>query len=188
MAKTHIITGAAVAVIVLIAGGAKAQGVSDSFDALQGRVNSGTRLVVKDHAGRETEGVLTDLTSSGISLRVGNDQRQWPAGEVAEVRRRVDPVKNGMLIGLGIGLGVGVGVGLAMAQLFENEGGNGPTGVFLAMSALGAGIGAGAGAGSDALWRRQTVLFRRSSSGGGSVSFEPVLTPTVRALHVAMRF
>jgi len=42
MAKTHIITGAAAAVIVLIAGSAKAQGVSDSFDALQGRVAGAT--------------------------------------------------------------------------------------------------------------------------------------------------
>lgn len=187
MANTHIITGAAAAVIVLMAGGANAQGVPDSFDALQGRVNSGARVVVKDQAGRETEGVLTGLTVSGISLRVGNDERQWPAAEVRELRRRGDSVKNGTLIGLGIGLGVGVGGGLAMGSWAGNEGGN-ASGAFLAMSALGAGIGAAAGAGFDALRQGQTVLFRRSSSGGGSVSFGPVLTPTVRAVHVAIRF
>ena len=187
MARTHIITGAAAAVIVLIAGGAKAQGVSDSFDALQGHVNSGTRVVVKDQAGRETTGVLTALTPSGISLRVGNDQRQWPAAEVSEVRRRGDSVKNGTLIGLGIGLGVGVGGGLAFAALLGNEGGDAGAG-FLMMAGLGAGIGAAAGAGFDGLRQGQTVLFRRSPSGGGSVSFGPVVTPTVRALHVAIRF
>ena len=187
MAKPHIITGAAAAVIVLMAGAAKAQGVSDSFDALQGRVNSGARVVVKDQAGRETEGVLTGLTASGISLRVGNDQRQWPAAEVSEVRRRGDSVKNGTLMGLGIGLAAGVGGGLAMASLFGNEGGD-AGGVFLAMSALGAGIGAAAGAGVDASRQGQTVLFRRSASGGKSVSFGTVLTPAVRAVHVAIRF
>jgi len=187
VARTHIITGAAAAVIVLIAGGAQAQGVSGSFDALQGRVNSGARVVVKDQAGRETEGVLTALTASGISLRVGNDQRQWPAAEVSELRRRGDSVKNGTLTGLVIGLGAGVGGGLAMASLYGNEGGNADAG-FLMMTGLGAGIGAAAGAGFDGLRQGQTVLFRRASSGGGSVSLGPVLTPTVRALQVAIRF
>ena len=187
MARTHIITGAAAAVIVLIAGSAKAQSVSDSFDALQGRVNSGTRVVVKDQTGRETEGVLTSLTASGIALTVGNDQRQWSADEVRELRRRGDSVKNGALIGMGIGLGAGFVGGMAMGAWMSNEGGN-AAGAFLAMSALGAGIGAAAGAGFDGLRQGQTVLFRRSSSGHGSVSVAPVLTPTVRALHVSMRF
>ena len=187
MAKTHIITGAAAAVIVLIAGSAKAQGVSDSFDALQGRVNSGARVVVKDQTGRETEGVLTALTASGISLTVGNDQRQWRAAEVSELRRRGDSVKNGALIGIGIGLGAGVAGGMAMGAWMSNEGGN-AGGAFIAMSALGAGIGAAAGAGFDGLRQGQTVLFRRASSGRGSVSLAPLVTPTVRALHVTMRF
>src|SRR4029078_3784840 len=94
-------------VIFVMAGSAKSQSVSHSFDALQGRVNSGTRVVVKDQTGRETEAVLTSWPASGTSVTAGNDQRQWSAGEVREWRRRGDSVKNGALIGMGIGLGAG---------------------------------------------------------------------------------
>ena len=156
-------------------------------DEPYGKVKGFPGVLVTDAKGSETKGKLVSWTGSEIVLQTDSGPRIFKPGDAVRLDLHGDSVKNGALIGMGIGLGAGFAGGAAMGSWMSNEGG-GAAGAFLAMSALGAGIGAAAGAGFDGLRQGQTVLFRRSSAGHGSVSVAPVLTPTVRALHVSMRF
>lgn len=90
-----------------------AQTEASSFKALQGIVEPGQMVVITDHEGRETTGIVSDLSDSALTLALGNattsalDSRS-PTRIFSEdgtyLIRRTDSLRDGTLRGMGVGI------------------------------------------------------------------------------------
>lgn len=112
----------AVALVFLCRGDSTAQTVGDpaarkptqSFEQLRNAVAVGETLYIVDTAGTETKGRVVNVLDVALTLSVDGARRQFTAESVGRVdRRRPDPVRNGVLIGLGAGALAGFGIGRA---------------------------------------------------------------------------
>lgn len=128
--------------IVLLVGAAlapsdaRAQSVARSFGELQGLVRPGETVVVTDENGRELKGKLGEISASSLALLTiggmgdgrGSQQaspreQRLSEGAVREIRR-LDGLRNGMLIGLAVGAVPTVLSGIVLGSHCANEGGD----------------------------------------------------------------
>jgi hypothetical protein len=96
-----------VAALVMVAGlalPAWAQRGIESFERLPGVVKPGQMVVVTDNAGRETSGLVTEVSASSLTLALKRQQQRVFTGDAVRAIRRTDPLGNGTLAGLGAGI------------------------------------------------------------------------------------
>jgi len=156
-------------VVMLLMGGAVAlaQGPvpATTFAELQQRVTAGDRLEVVDARSVRTAGTLVGVTASALTLRVGRRSRDFSANDVVRVdRRRPDPKRNGVLIGLGTGAAVGALIGPADSQTCPTSGVECGQGALLGAIA-GALWGAAVGWMVDTARTAREVVYLRTAAG-----------------------
>jgi hypothetical protein len=156
-----------------------------SFEQLQLRVKPGDRIFVTDLNGKVTEGRVSGLSRSSLSLKSKTETRDWTEADVMQIRKwGHDSLKNGALIGTGVGFGVGVFTGIAWCRSFGNC-----VGDVFAIVALNTGIGAGIGLGLDALIpAKQTVYAGTSRAALKSLRVKPVVGNSRKGVAVAFSF
>jgi hypothetical protein len=80
-----------------------AQTSVDSFQLLQSVVKPGDMVIVTDDAGRETSGLVTEVSSTSLTLALRKQQRVFAENTVRGIRR-TDSLGNGTLAGLAVGI------------------------------------------------------------------------------------
>jgi hypothetical protein len=144
----------------------------------------GDRVIVTDSAGSRIAGKLTAVAPDGLTLRVtdGFDDRQEQiaASQITTVRKD-DPVWNGLLLGLG--------AGVAAAELWVYQQ-CGPRGsdreCEVIVSVIGWPAFGGGGAVAGALIDKFTRKLLYRAPGHTAVHVSPLVTPSTRALSVAV--
>ena len=160
-----------VVVATLAAAPASAQSVSP-FRELGAAVQEGDSVVVRAQAGNTVRGTVCAVSSSVLSVRIDGVAREWPATDVAEVRRLGNSWRNGALWGLAIGGGTAAALGGYTFALCANEGGaNCPQlkrqSVLIPLVA-----GVGIGLLVDALRSGETVVYKQPA-----VTVVPMVAP-----------
>lgn len=131
---------------------------ASSFDQLSGLLRSGERITVADSNGKSFSGVVTSLSPAGITVRVGQQPREFLERDVVAIRKREgDSLLNGTLIGLGVGAGVAA---ISCAPYAYSYG------FCMLIASPGIGVSVGIGVAIDALVRREIVLFQRRKTSG----------------------
>ena len=110
----------ALAVAIVMASPAAAQ--TTDFSALVDRVRPGDTVTVVSEDGMETQGLVAAVQPRWLTVIAGGVERAWPEVELREVRRRGDPVKDGLLVGTLAGAAVGALGGWLVSPRFVNEG------------------------------------------------------------------
>jgi hypothetical protein len=113
MTKKKCVTAA---FVIWFTGTATAQslGPARSFDEVQARVKVGDLVEVMDASGVSVHGDIVALSDVSLTLLLDGTRREFASGSVRQIdRRRRDPVKDGLLMGLGAGVLVGVLAGSA---------------------------------------------------------------------------
>jgi hypothetical protein len=135
-----------------------------SFDRLQGRLQPGEEVYVRDGAGRETLGTIADISGSSLHLLVHGERRSFDEANVQQIDGLVrDGLKNGVLWGLGVGAGAGVlGMVAARSSVQLDD-----AGLAVAMALIVAPLaGAAVGAGIDASKTTREPVYVRSPTSG----------------------
>jgi len=96
---------------------AGAETVARSLEELGRRTRPGQKVQVLERSGRLTEGVITDVSESSLTVFAG-ENRTVAAEEVLRVDREGDSVRNGILIGAGLGAAFG---GLSVLLYTEED-------------------------------------------------------------------
>ena len=131
-----------------------------AFQELPLLVNLGDRVTVTDDTGRELQGALVDLTPYALSILADGTRYDLGASGITTIRRRhLDPVSNGVLLGLLTGAGL-AGVGVALTSF------NPDLATYSGAAALYGGVGAGFGAIVDALNTGSEVIYETGGSSG----------------------
>ncbi|MGE0814708.1 MAG: hypothetical protein AB7O28_04605 [Vicinamibacterales bacterium] len=148
----------ALAGVALVAGTASAQPVG-AFADLPLRLNLGDTVLVDTGSDRPIRGTLVGLTPEALTLRLQDRSERSIAGaDVRRVRRRGDPLKNGLLIGAVLGAVGGCLAGAGFAELWRWE--DCPAGMLL----IGP-IYFGIAVGIDALHVGTTTVFGAAGDG-----------------------
>jgi hypothetical protein len=170
-------------VVLLMAGApviTNAQAGSDSFGQLSDRVRAGDTVYVVDFAGNETKGKVSRISDSSLELIVGAAHRDFSPSTVSEIRRRGDPLWNGLVIGAVAGLGTGFLGG-------RNRGEEGE--FFPAVGILGCVIGGGIGLGLDAFIQGRQLVYRAPERPTSSrMALSPTFSKGGIAVAVTARF
>ena len=153
-------------------------GVARSFEQLGVLVSPGQKISVTDVEGRRYSGTIAGLSSSSLSVMVGNELRQLRESDIAALRqRRSDSLGNGALWGLAAGVTVG------MVQCGRCHVGPG-----LAIGALYGGAGASIGVALDALVKSDLVVYQNRGSAATRVSVVPQLAPSHQGVALSIKF
>jgi hypothetical protein len=157
-----------------------------SFEQLQVLVKPGDKIFVTDATGNVTEGRVTGLSKSALSLTSKSSTRDWTESEVFKIRQwRPDSLKNGALIGAGAGLGFGA-IG---AAIFCGEFRSGCAAEAAAFLAFYGGIGAGIGVGIDALIpSKKTVYLGGKEISLNRIKVKPLVSKSSKGVAVAFSF
>ena len=94
--------------------------VAHSLEELGRRMKPGQKVRVLERSGRLTEGVITEVSESSLTLFAG-ENRTVAAEEVLRVDREGDSVLNGILIGAASGAVAGVVVLVSSRSLSEEQ-------------------------------------------------------------------
>lgn len=150
--------------------------VASSFEQLSVLVAPGQKVSVTDTSGTQFFGTIASLSSSSLSVKVGDRVRDLREGDVATIRqRRSDSLANGALWGLGIGAGLGMMLG--------------SEGDLVVLNAVGTGIlGVGIGVGFDALHRDNLVIYQQRSTSTRRVTIAPQLAKSHQSIMVSVKF
>ena len=170
-------------VVVATLADAPASAQSVSFRELGAAVKEGDSVVVRDLAGNTVRGTVSGVSSSVLSVRVNGVAREWPATDVAEVRRRGDSWRNGALWGLAIGGGTAVVLGGYTFALCANEGGADCPQLKTQSVLIPLVAGVGIGLLVDALKSGETVVYKQPA-----VTVVPMVAPGSYAVTAAWRF
>lgn len=156
-----------------------------SFEQLQVLVKPGDRIFITDAAGNVTEGKVSGLTKSSLTLITKASTKDWAESDVLKIRQwRHDSLKNGAIIGTSVGLGLG----LIGAALFCSDWGD-CGGEAVATVAIYAGMGAGAGVGIDALIpSKQTVYIGGTRTASSRINLKPIVGKSRKGVAVAFSF
>ena len=103
--KWHMTIGFITLVLVALAGSATAQDVSAPVDdLLRTGLGPGDGVYVTDVQGERTEGRVSEVSATGLTITDGNDEWSWTVTDIVRVEAR-DGLTNGILIGVAIGTG-----------------------------------------------------------------------------------
>jgi hypothetical protein len=150
-----ILSGAGAVPVFAQSSSAPSAGPVGSVGQLRTKVKSGDTIFVRDMNGGETKGILWEASESSIRLLVKGQIREIPAGDVRQVARRGDTLRNGFLIGAAFGaIAMGASVVGECSNLGECLA---PTVTFALISG---GFFGAIGAGIDALIPGRTVVYQ----------------------------
>lgn len=93
-----------------------AQSETGTIPSLRSVVQAGQMVVVTEDSGRETTGVVRDVTDSTLTL----DGHVFPSDAVYALRR-TDPLGNGTLAGVGVALGAAVALAVRCGRYQYSE-------------------------------------------------------------------
>ena len=187
---------ALVLVLVLSPLEARAQLIATSFEELPRALHQGETIQVTTATGDRLKGVVLDVSSSGLELRIrtprpdGNTpaaaQRRLVENDVRQiVREHRDTLWNGTIIGLAAAAFPGI-VTIAWGLSAADEGYT--TGAEVAGAGIVMlGIGAGIGAAVDASLHRRTTVYLRPTTRS-TVSVAPLLSRTAGGVRVSFQF
>ena len=98
--------GAVTLAAILVPGNAAGQDFLSSWERLQGvdGLERGDGVHVTDSTGRRIKGAITDVSSTGLTIRRGRETWTLTAPEITKVERQ-DPIWHGAVAGAGIGYG-----------------------------------------------------------------------------------
>lgn len=167
---------------------AAGQAPAPTFDDLARALTPGQRVFVTDVDGRKAKGRVSEVTPSGLTVRVFEGFVEQPrrfARDAVRTVRRTDSVLNGVLIG--------VAAGFAANEVWVREQ-CGPPGSDAECTAIARVIGwvtivPGSGA-IGALMDKligETVLYQRPTSKA-TIHLTPDVGPKRQALHVSVTF
>ena len=151
-----------------------------SFEELPKKVKPGQKVYVTDPLARETEGTLVRLSDTSLTLLVRGAEREFARGDVEQVARRGDSLRNGMIIGSAVAGGLGL-LSVLTDDCTEDFSAAACAGVV----GLNAAFGAGVGALIDFGVKGKTVVYRTQ---GAVVSAAPLLLRTGGGVRLAVRF
>jgi hypothetical protein len=162
--------------------------VARSLDELGRRMKPGQKVQVLERSGRLTDGVITELSESSLTVFAG-ESRTLAAEEVLRVDREGDSVRNGILIGAASGAALGLVSMLVYTKedevTYQCPECNSPTivGIFAV-------TGAGWGWLVDHLKKGRTPLYEASlpRPRHASVNVAPIVGKGRRGLAVAVGF
>jgi hypothetical protein len=185
LALTRSLTGSVLIVATFVPTSAKAQ--TETFSELVGQVKPGDRVVVSSADGNQTEGLITNLTASSLSVRLINEADFYLNNSAdktfseAAVRKivRQDSNWNGVLIG------AAAGVPASWFYLWSAGGSDSAGAVFVGGCILFGGLGALVGGGVDALIHKTIYQAPRR---GASVTIDPVLGRGRTGVAASLRF
>jgi hypothetical protein len=172
---------------------ALAADVARSLEDLGRRIKPGEKVQVLERSGRVTEGVITELSESSVTV-FAFENRTVPAEDILRVDREGDPVRDGILIGVAAGVAAGALAGASYAHVPEEEkAATAPCPMcesIPAMMAMGAVSGAFWGWLVDHLEKGRTPLYEASLSrtSPATVTVTPVVGRGRRGLSVAVAF
>lgn len=148
------------------------------------RVRSGDTVWMTETNGALSRGVVLGVEPSAVRVAVDGREQRRELGDLREMWRDGDSLRNGIAWGALSGLGAGLGVGVG---LFAEYGGEvrDHAGPVAAIFALCVGGGVGIGAGIDALVRGRTLVYRAPA---GRVTLLPSVTGRSRGLLMSVRF
>ena len=168
-----------------------AETVARSLEELGRRLKPGQKVHVLERSGRLTEGVITELTESSLTLFAG-ENRTLGADDVLSVDREGDSVRNGVLIGAASGAVAGVVVLLSSRSLSQEQkmADDCPECSSPSIVAIAAAEGAALGWLIDALRKGRTHLYEAPLSRPKHVSagVAPIVGNGRRGLAVAVGF
>ncbi len=164
------------------------QSPARTIQELSDRLMAGDVVYVRDEGGRETRGVVSELSAASLFLLVDGAPCEIREDGLAQIDRRGDRLKNGMLIGMTIGAVTPAAIIFSLCQ----QGCDGSdlaaaTSLSLGWGLIGGGIGAAAGAGIDALRVGRTTVYvsPRKTSG---VTVSPLLGKNRQGALVSVLF
>jgi hypothetical protein len=162
-----------------------------SLDELGRRLRPGQRVQVLERSGRLSEGVITGLSESSLTLSAG-ESRTLAAEDVLRVDREGDSVRNGIVVGAVSGAAAGALVFWSYGQKSEEEKrattcGECDSPEIIPVYAV---FGAGVGWLVDHLKKGRTPLYEAplSRTSRATVSVAPVVGRGRRGLAVAVGF
>lgn len=139
---------------------AGAQALSGSLADVSSSLQPGTRVEVVRTDGSVAIGSLTRASEAGLVLDVEGAPVDLPATTIAEISRRGDPLRNGLIVGAGTGLLSGFVLGLVLGG---SETGETSEDILPGLLLMGVGAGVGLGALFDAISEGKTVVFRATA-------------------------
>jgi len=168
---------------------AGAEAVARSLGELGRRLKPGQKVHVLERSGRITEGVVTELTESSLTLYSG-ENRTLAADDVLLVDREGDSVKNGIVVGAVSGAVMGVLVMLSSKSLSEEQkiADDCPECASPSIVAVATAEGAALGWLIDALRKGRTHLYEAPLSRTTSVKVTPLVDKGRRGLAVTVGF
>jgi len=162
--------------------------VARSLDELARRMKPGQKVQVLERSGRLSEGVITDISESSVTLFSG-ESRALPVEDVLRVDREGDSVRNGTLIGAGVGAAFGAFSMLLYTKedevTYDCPQCNSPE-----VIPIFAVVGAGWGWLADYMKKGRTPLYEASLARPrrASVNVAPIVGNGRRGLRVAVAF
>jgi hypothetical protein len=152
-----------------------------AFHNLPLLMNLGDQVTLTDDTGRELQGALVDLTPSALSILAEGTRYDLDASGITIIRRRhLDPVSNGVLLGLLTGAGLAA-VGVALTAY------NPDFATYSGAVAIYGGVGAGFGAIVDVLNTGSEVIYETRGSSG-PLSVAPLLSRDRTGVVVSLGF
>ena len=159
-----------------------------ALDGLQGVLNRGDRVTVRDGGGRDLTGRLVELSSWSLALDVGGARRELYDFQVASVHQwRPDPLRNGALIGLLVGALPSTFITMSLYIYGKNHGGSALYGGLIG-AGLSFGTSAGLGAGVDALLDTPYLVYGNTRRTRRSVSVSPLMSEGNRGVALSLGF
>jgi hypothetical protein len=160
---------------------AAAQTVPTSFSDLKFVVRPGDRVMIVDQSGIETDGRISELDVSALTIATNAGAVRFREDDVVLIReRKQDSVRNGIVIGAAIGAGLGL-----LAEL-SCGGYCGHAGLMTLDSAV---WGIGVGVLADVLQKTPRDIYRHGPvHDGRTVALAPLLGPRGAGARVALRW
>jgi hypothetical protein len=153
---------------------ADAQELAGSFDQLRVLVKTGDKITVTDDAGREITGRIAELSSSSLTLLVGDKRRDLQAKEIDTIRqRRGDSLANGAKWGFGIGASLGF---VGSLEIVNQDGVTDDAAIVAIATLFYGAVGAGIGVGVDAMNSSDQVIYARRATSSTGLTVRPILT------------
>lgn len=172
------------AVLVLIAVASVIASAQEavSFEQLQTVIEPDDEVRVVAAGGVSSRGRITGISSTALELSVDGMTRRFTPSDIAEIRKRGDPIRDGAFRGALIGLGVGgAAVAVGCFSGYCREGAIAMVGTTL--------YGTGIGLGVDALVRGEQTIYRAPAvTAVRGVRVSPVLGPGARGVRVSIGF
>jgi hypothetical protein len=164
---------------------ASAQQPAATLADLRTRLRIGESIQVVDRRGMSTEGAFDGLSNASLRLIVGGERREFPDGEIQQVRRRRSESKwDGMLIGAGAGIAAGL-------LWTRAECGNDTECAFytrlVGVPVFGA-AGLGGGALIDFAIRRYDTIYAGSTTTGLMLRVSPLLAVRGSGVQITASF